>query len=132
MTHENNDGHQIVLAIMYEEGQDGERAHILDEIGLKDFNENSTAFEVDNMSLNLSEAIGDVSSYFTYYGCPTQMKDQNCKMDQMVLYVVLTDLHAISEDQIKKLGELGGCSSSERAIYHRGASRHLRLAVNDK
>ena len=50
----------------------------------------------------------------------------------MVLYVVLTDLHAISEDQIKKLAELGGCSSSERAIYHRGASRHLRLAVNDK
>ena len=60
------------------------------------------------------------------------MKDQTCKMDQLVLYVVLTDLHTISEDQIKKLTELGGCSSSERAIYQRGASRHLRLAVNDK
>ena len=50
------------------------------------------------MSLNLSEAVGEVSSYFTYYGCPIKMKGQMCKMEEMVLYVVLTDIHPIAED----------------------------------
>ena len=72
MTHEDKEGNRIVLVILYETAQDGQRAHILDEIGLKDFDVDSVAFEVDNMSLSLSEAVGDVSSYFAYYGCSVQ------------------------------------------------------------
>ena len=92
----------------------------------------SVAFEVDNMSLSLSEAVGDVSSYFAYYGCPVQLQEQNCHMEETVLYVVLTDLHPIAEDQVTKLTELGGCSNSEkRMIYEKGSSRYLRLAVKE-
>ena len=48
------------------------------------------------------------------------------------MYVVLTDLHPIAEDQVVKLTELGGCGNSEkRMIYEKGSSRYLRLAVKD-
>ena len=62
------------------------------------FDGDASAFEVDNMSLNLVEAVGEVSSYFTYYGCPIKMKGEMCKMEEMALYVVLTDLHPLAED----------------------------------
>ena len=53
-------------------------------------------------------------------------------MEETVLYVVLTDLHPIAEDQVTKLTELGGCSNSEkRMIYEKGSSRYLRLAVKE-
>ena len=85
------------------------------------------------MSLSLSEAVGDVSSYFTYYGCQVQYQAQDCHMEETVLYVVLTDLHPIAEDQVAKLTELGGCRSSSegRMIYEKGSNRYLRLAVKE-
>ena len=53
-------------------------------------------------------------------------------MEETVLYVVLTDLHPIAEDQVVKLTELGGYSNSEkRMIYEKGSGRYLRLAVKD-
>ena len=53
-------------------------------------------------------------------------------MEETVLYVVLTDLHPIAEDQVAKLTELGGCSNSEgRMIYAKGSNRYLRLAVKE-
>ena len=53
-------------------------------------------------------------------------------MEETVLYVVLTDLHPIAEDQVAKLTELGGCNNSgKRMIYEKGSSRNLRLAVKE-
>ena len=53
-------------------------------------------------------------------------------MEETVLYVVLTNLHPIGEDQVAKLTELGGCGNSEgRMIYEKGTSRYLRLAVKE-
>ena len=53
-------------------------------------------------------------------------------MEETVLYVILTDLHPIAEDQVVKLTELGGYSNSEkRMIYEKGSGRYLRLAVKD-
>ena len=88
----------MTLVILYDYLGDHEPAHFLDELGLTNLQATSPAWELDDMQLNIAEMVGNVCSYFTYYGCPTEMLSQDCQMEEMVLYVILTDIHHMTQE----------------------------------
>ena len=98
INHEDQNGHRVTLVILYDYLGDHQSAHFIEQLGIPDINANSDMWELDDLQLDLADMVGNVCSYFTYYGCPTEMEDQDCKMEEMVLFVVLTDIHHITEE----------------------------------
>ena len=118
--------------ILYEQQNDLGRSSLLDSIGLSSLSPESTLWNLKNVNIDLAEVIGEPCSYFIYYGCPTEMVDQECTREEEVLYVVLTDVQHLSFEQLKKLNELGGgIGADARASYEVKGGRGLNLAVKE-
>lgn len=132
VNHEDANGYRVTLVILYDYLGGESRSHFLDSLGLSNITSNSALWELEDMQLDLAEMVGSVCSYFTYYGCPTEMTSQDCSMDQAVFYVVLTDIHHLAVDQLNKINEIGGGKDgAARVDFALGQSRELKLAYKD-
>ena len=59
-----------------------------------------SGFAIEEARIDIEELVGNVCSYFTYQACPPESIDGQCKTEDMVIYVILTQIKKISGDQL--------------------------------
>ena len=57
-----------------------------------------SGFAIEEAQIDIEELVGNVCSYFTYQACPQESTDGQCKTEDMVIYVILTQIKKISVD----------------------------------
>ena len=113
----------MVLSILYDHKNDGKESHLLDSLGFDKISSESNLWDIEDIQLNLADVVGNVCSYFSYYGCPIESTSQECSKDELVLFIVLTDVQSISAQQLQKLTEIGGgLSGDQREIHDKAPS----------
>ena len=77
INHETADGQQLVLAVLFDQGQEAAHSSFLDSIGLPYIHNQGAKSEtglyaLENVHLDIEELASNVCSYFTYKACPIE------------------------------------------------------------
>ena len=102
--HETADGQRLVLAVLFDQGQEDAHSSFLDSIGLPYIHNQSAKSDIgfyalENVHLDIEELASKVCSYFTYKACPSESVSGQCKVTDNVIYVVLTQVKKMSSNQ---------------------------------